>query len=93
MCSYIVEKAAVSGSAKGPRGWMRIDTANVYFDHPFHAPLDHALGIDFVNEANGARERVAVELSAESARELVAKILAALESGEAEHARIEHVHA
>jgi len=30
MCSYIVEKAAVSGSAKGPNGWMRIDTANVY---------------------------------------------------------------
>ena len=43
MCSYIVEKAQVSGSAKGPSGWMRIDTANVYFDHPYHAPLDHAL--------------------------------------------------
>ena len=50
MCSYIVEKAAMSGSAKGPSGWMRIDTANVYYDHPFHAPLDHALGIDFICE-------------------------------------------
>ena len=93
MCSYIVEKAKLVGSAKGANGWMSVDTANVYFDHPYHAPLDHALGIDFVNEANGARERVAVELSAESARELVAKILAALASGEAEHARLEHVHA
>ena len=73
MCSYIVEKAKLVGSAKGPSGWMRVDTANVYFDHPFHAPLDHALGIDFINEAEGGRERVAVELSAESARELVAK--------------------
>ena len=88
MCSYIVEKASVIGSAKGPNGWMKIDTANVYFDHPYHAPLDHALGIDFVNERNGARERVAVELSAESARELVRKILAALESGENEHAAL-----
>ena len=86
MCSYIVEKAKLLGSAKGPNGWMRIDTANVYFDHPFHAPLDHALGIDFINEAEGGRERVAVEISAESARELVAKILAALESGEIAHA-------
>ena len=43
MCSYIVEKAKLLGSAKGPNGWMRIDTANVYYDHPFHAPLDHAL--------------------------------------------------
>ena len=47
MCSYIVRKAALTGSAKGPKGWMRIDTANVYFDHPYHAPLDHALGIDY----------------------------------------------
>jgi hypothetical protein len=44
MCSYIVRKAALTGSAKGPNGWMRIDTANVYFDHPYHAPLEHALG-------------------------------------------------
>ncbi len=85
MCSYIVKKASLMGSAKGPNGWMRIDTANVYYDHPFHAPLDHALAIDFVSEADDARERVAVELSAESARDLVAQILAALEHGEAEH--------
>jgi hypothetical protein len=93
MCSYIVEKAALVGSAKGAKGWMRIDTANVYYDHPYHAPLDHALGIDFINEADGGRERVAVELSADSARELVKKILAALESGKASHARgIDPVH-
>ena len=90
MCSYIVEKTTVSGSAKGPSGWMRIDTANVYFDHPYHAPLDHALAIDFVCEADGARERVAVELSAESARALVQKILAALASGDTAHG---HAHA
>jgi hypothetical protein len=91
MCSYIVEKVSLVGSAKGANGWMKIDTAHVYFDHPYHAPLDHALGIDFVNVRNGARERVAVELSAESARELVKKILAALESGEKEHAATEVV--
>ena len=87
MCSYIVEKAQVSGSAKGPSGWMRIDTANVYFDHPYHAPFDHALAIDFVCEADGASERVAVELSAESARQLVEKILAALASGDVAHGK------
>jgi len=90
MCSYIVEKAKLVGSAKGPNGWMRIDTANVYYDHPFHSPLDHALGIDFINEAEGGRERVAVELSAQSARFLVEKILAALASGELEHGKVAH---
>jgi hypothetical protein len=85
MCSYIVEKAAMTGSVKG-RGWMKIDTAHVYYDHPFHAPLDHALAIDFINAADGGRERVAIEISAESARDLVRAILSALESGEQEHA-------
>jgi Family of unknown function (DUF6295) len=93
MCSYIVEKAKLLGSAKGPNGWMRIDTANVYYDHPFHSPLDHVLGIDFINEAQGGRERVALELSADSARALVDKILAALASGEAEHGKGAHPHA
>ncbi len=86
MCSYITEKAEIFGSAKGPQGWFHVDTANVYFDHPYHAPLDHSLNIDFVNEANGAQTRVAVEISAESARELVAKIVAALESADEAHA-------
>ncbi len=65
MCSYIVEKAALVGSAKGRKGWMRIDTANVYFDHPYHSTLDHVLAIDFTNEGEGGRDRVAVELSAD----------------------------
>jgi hypothetical protein len=86
MCTYIVEKAKIYGSAKGADGWMKVDTANVFFDHPYHAPLDHALGIDFVDEASGSSQRVAVEISAESARRLVDKILAALASGEAAHA-------
>ena len=85
MCSYITEQVAVSGSAKGQQGWMAIDRATIYFDHPYHAPLDHSLNIDFVNAAAGAPSRVALELSAESARALVDKILAALEQGELAH--------
>src|ERR1700692_3629422 len=85
MCSYIVEKAALVGSAKGRKGWMKIDTANVYFDHPYHSTLDHVLAIDFTNEGEGGRDRVAVELSADSARALIDRILAALASGEAAH--------
>jgi hypothetical protein len=78
MCTYVVEKAAIVGSAKGPRGWMKVDQANVYYDHPQHAQLEHALNIDFVDAAGGSSERVAVELSAASAHELVERILAAL---------------
>ncbi len=81
MCSYITEKAAIHGSAKGRSGWMSVDTAVIYYDHPTHVQLDHALNIDIVNSST--HERVAIELSAASARELVARILAALDSGDA----------
>jgi hypothetical protein len=83
MCSYITEKATIFGSAKGRSGWMHVDTAVVYFDHPNHVPLDHALNVDFVNSRT--HERVAVELSAASARELIARIQAALDNGESIH--------
>ncbi len=85
MCSYITEQAQIVGSAKGPTGWMSVDTATVYYDHPYHAPLDHSLNIDLVNATDGTGTRVALELSADSARALVRTILAALERGEEAH--------
>lgn len=87
MCSYVTEKVSISGSAKGPHGWMVVNTATVYYDHPYHAPLDHSLNVDLLDGADGAGTRVALELSAESARALAWAILAALEQGEQAHAR------
>ena len=85
MCTSITSRLAVSGSAKGTAGWVRVSAAVVYFDHPHHAPFDHALSLDFLNEAAGPGARVAVELSAESARALARGIDAALSAAEAEH--------
>lgn len=80
MCSYLTIPADVKGSAKGPNGWFSVTAASVYFDHPFHSPLEHSLNIDFVDPESGPGARVAVELSAESARELVRCIEAALDA-------------
>lgn len=66
---------------------MKVDTANVYYDHPYEAQLDHALCVDFVCEAEGGRERVAIEISRESALELMERIKAALASGDASHSK------
>ena len=85
MCTMIVESARIAGSGKGPQGWFKLNLANVSYDHPFHAPLDHALNIDFVNDTDGVASRVAVELSRESAHELVQAINAALERGKDVH--------
>ena len=54
------------------------------YDHPFHAPFEHALNIDFVNETQGPSARVAVELSEQAARDLGKTILAVLDEAEAD---------
>jgi hypothetical protein len=82
MCTNIVEKVKIEGSGRGQQGWFPLQGANVSYDHPFHAPYEHALNIDFVNEAQGPSARVAVELSESAARELVRTILAVLDQAE-----------
>jgi hypothetical protein len=83
MYSMIAEKVKVEGSDKGTSGWFTLNQANVSYDHPFNAPYEYALNIDFVNESLGPSARVAVELSDSAARDLVRTILSALEQAEA----------
>ncbi|GAB4150963.1 MAG: DUF6295 family protein [Candidatus Promineifilaceae bacterium] len=83
MCTMIVKQVEIAGSGKGAQGWFTLGQANVSYDHPFNAPLEHALNIDFVNEAQGPGARVAVELSEQAARALVATILEVLEQAAA----------
>jgi len=79
MCTMIVEKVGIEGSGKGTGGWFKLKGANISYDHPFNAPYEHTLNIDFVNESLGPSARVAVELSEQAARELVKTIQAVLD--------------
>ena len=81
MCTNIFGKAPASGSAKGSNGWFTVHEVHVGYDHPFRAPLEHAISVDFVDETS--RHRVAVELTLESAREVATRILDTLEQAEA----------
>jgi hypothetical protein len=84
MCTYATVQTTLEGSAKGPEGsWFAVTDAAVYFDHPVHALAEHTLNIDFAAPAKGPAARVAVELTAAAARDLVAAIQAALESAPA----------
>jgi hypothetical protein len=85
MCTYATVRTALTGSAKGPEGrWFHVTDGTVYFDHPVHAMADHTLNIDFADPSKGPAARVAVELTAASARELITAIEAALASAPAE---------
>lgn len=84
MCTYATVRVPVTGSAKGPNSeWMRVTDATVYFDHPVHAMAEHTLNIDVADPASGPAARVALELTAEAARQLVDAIQAALASAPA----------
>jgi hypothetical protein len=81
MCTYATITTPLVGSGKGPGSeWLHLTHGTVYFDHPVHAMAGHTLNIDFADPAKGPSARLAVELTAESARSLVAAIEGALAS-------------
>lgn len=84
MCTYNTEHTKITGSGKGRTGWVALTDATVYFDHPVHAQAAHTLNIDLTAAGDAAGNRIAVELTAESARELVAAIERALSKVPAE---------
>jgi hypothetical protein len=81
MCTYATVQRRIDGSAKGPNGpWFHVTDATVYFDHPVHALAEHTLNVDVADPAKGPGARVALELTATSARALIDAIQTALAS-------------
>jgi hypothetical protein len=78
MCTMIAHQVKIQGRGKNGPQWFEVREANVSYDHPYDLPLEHALNIDFVNEALGPGAREAEELSVEAARPLVTTIEAGL---------------
>jgi hypothetical protein len=78
MCTMIAHQVKLEGRGKHGEDWFEVREANVSYDHPYDLPLEHALNIDFVNEALGPGARVAVELSVDAARRLMKTIEAVL---------------
>ncbi len=83
MCTMIAQQTKIDGSGKGTSGWFTLREVNVSYDHPFNAPFEHALNLDFVNEAQGPGARVAVELSVQAAQALMETIQQVLQRAEA----------
>ena len=78
MCTNITNSIDVKGSGKGPQGWYPLAKAVVSYDHPFHAPLDHAINVDFLDSSGGLNGRASIELTIADARHLAETILAAV---------------
>jgi hypothetical protein len=85
MCTNITTMIDVTGSGKGPQGWYSLAKAVVSCDHPFHAPLEHAINVDFLDSSTGLNGRASVELTIDDARTLAETILTAVAQAEGIH--------
>jgi anti-sigma factor RsiW len=83
MCTTISGHTAVTGSGKHGNGWFRVDHAHLSYDHPFHAPLEHAVLLDLTDGSADPPARLAVELSLDSARRLAAALAETIRQAEA----------
>ena len=82
MCTNICHSTRIAGSGKGATGWFALSQANVGFDHATHAPLEHALLLDFVNPELGPGARVAVEMNIASGKALIERLQAVIAEAE-----------
>ena len=82
MCTSILEIVGTDGMGKGGEGWIDLTHTVVSYDHPHHAMYEDCVTIDFVNRALGPGSRIALEISLESAKELVGALQRTIEQAE-----------
>lgn len=80
MCTGLVQRVKVTGAGKSPNGWFKLDEVSVMYDCTYHTSTPMGVNIEFFNEKEGPGARVAVELSPESAMELVHSVMESLYS-------------
>jgi len=88
MCTSIVEVVRAEGMAKQGEAWFPLTRAVVAYDHARHAPLGDVITLDFLNTGLGAGARAGIELTLESARELLAALGRAVSAAELEEAEL-----
>lgn len=81
MCTMISEKAVVKGSGKKTNNWIPLDSCDIYYDHSTYVDCEHSITLSFKNEMNPIDSRITVEITPESAKDIINKINAALEKG------------
>ncbi|MGX5735807.1 DUF6295 family protein [Bosea thiooxidans] len=88
MCTSIVEIIPAEGMAKRGAGWFTLTQAVVAYDHARHAPLADVITLDFINAGLDAGARAGIELTLDSAKELLAALERAITAAEFEEAEV-----
>jgi len=88
MCTSIVEIIHAEGMAKRGSEWFDLTGAVVAYDHARHAPFGDVITLDFVNSNLEPGARAGVELTLDSAKELLAALDRAIAAAEFEEAEV-----
>ena len=88
MCTSIVEVIPADGMAKRGDEWFSLTQAVVAYDHARHAPHADVITLDFFNAALEPGARAGIELTLESAKELLAALDRAITAAEIEEAEV-----
>src|SRR6187455_2881888 len=88
MCTSIIEVVNAEGMAKRGDEWFPLSQAVVAYDHARHAPLGDVITLDFINTALDPGARAGVELTLESAKQLLAALDWAITAAEFEEAEV-----
>lgn len=88
MCTSIVEIIPAEGMAKRGAEWFTLTQAVVAYDHARHAPLADVITLDFINTGLDAGARAGIELTLDSAKELLAALERAITAAEFEEAEV-----
>jgi hypothetical protein len=88
MCTSIVEIIPAEGMAKRGAEWFTLTQAVVAYDHARHAPLADVITLDFINAGLDAGARAGIELTLDSAKELLAALERAIAAAEFEEAEV-----
>jgi len=88
MCTSIVEIIPAEGMAKRGAEWFALTQAVVAYDHARHAPLADVITLDFINAGLDAGARAGIELTLDSAKELLAALERAITAAEFEEAEV-----
>jgi hypothetical protein len=88
MCTSIVEIIAADGMAKRGEQWFTLTDVVVAYDHARHAQHADVITLDFVNKALDPGARAGIELTLESARNLLSALHRAIVKAEFEEAEV-----
>ena len=81
MCTMIAEKAKVKGSGKKIKSWIPLDSCDIYYDHSTYVDCEHYITLSFKNDMNPIDSRISVEITPESALDIIEKLNIALNKG------------